>query len=98
MQLFGSISEVPGTESWQWLRAPTANRRFATLELLALTEIAVGTIIADRPPHGPGRALISASGSYLGYVAAKRTACPHTRPPVGHAQSRSVSGTCQVEE
>jgi len=28
--------------------------------------IAVGTIIADRPPHGPGRALISASGSYLG--------------------------------
>jgi hypothetical protein len=38
MQLFGSISEVPGTESWQWLRAPTANRRFATLELLALTE------------------------------------------------------------
>jgi hypothetical protein len=29
-------------------------------------EIAVGTIIADRPPHGPGRALLSASGSYLG--------------------------------
>ena len=26
-------------------------------------EIAVGTLIADRPPHGPGRALISASGS-----------------------------------
>ncbi len=34
--------------------------------------IAVGTIIADCPPHGPGRALISASGSYLGRVAAKR--------------------------
>ena len=31
-----------------------------------VNEIAVGTIIADRPPHGPGRALISASGSYLG--------------------------------
>jgi hypothetical protein len=29
-------------------------------------EIAVGTIIADRPPRGPGRALVSASGSYLG--------------------------------
>jgi hypothetical protein len=28
--------------------------------------IAVGTTIADCPPHGPGRALISASGSYLG--------------------------------
>ena len=31
-----------------------------------VTEIAVGTIIADRPPRGPGRALISASGSYRG--------------------------------
>jgi len=29
-------------------------------------QIAVGTVIADCPPHGPGRALISASGSYLG--------------------------------
>jgi hypothetical protein len=29
-------------------------------------EIAVGTVIADCPPRGPGRALISASGSYLG--------------------------------
>src|SRR5882762_9526626 len=28
--------------------------------------IAVGTVIADRPPHGPGRALVSASGSYRG--------------------------------
>src|SRR6266705_144933 len=23
---------------------------------------------------------------------------PHTRPPLGHAQSRSVSGTCQMEK
>src|SRR5450631_2544566 len=30
------------------------------------SEIAVGTVIADCPPRGPGRALISASGSYLG--------------------------------
>ena len=29
-------------------------------------EIAVGTVIADCPPRGPGRALISASGSYRG--------------------------------
>ena len=29
-------------------------------------EIAVGTTIADCPPHGPGRALLSASGSYRG--------------------------------
>ena len=28
--------------------------------------IAVGTAIAGCPPHRPGRALISASGSYLG--------------------------------
>jgi hypothetical protein len=28
--------------------------------------IAVGTAVAGCPPHGPGRALISASGSYLG--------------------------------
>jgi hypothetical protein len=31
-----------------------------------LTEVAVGTIIADRPPHRSARALISACGSYLG--------------------------------
>ena len=28
----------------------------------------------------------------------KRTAGPHTRPPLGHAQSRSESGTCQMEK
>ena len=28
--------------------------------------IAVGTLVAECPPHRPGRALISASGSYLG--------------------------------
>ena len=33
--------------------------------VLRLT-IAVGTAIAGCPPHRPGRALISASGSYLG--------------------------------
>jgi hypothetical protein len=29
-------------------------------------EVAVGTIIADRPPHRSVRALVSAYGSYLG--------------------------------
>jgi hypothetical protein len=29
-------------------------------------EIAVGTVVADCPPRGPGRAHRSASGSYLG--------------------------------
>ena len=29
-------------------------------------EVAVGTIIADRPPHRSARALVSACGSYLG--------------------------------
>src|ERR1022692_1634721 len=32
----------------------------------AVGTIAVGTAVAGCPPHGPGRALISASGSYLG--------------------------------
>src|SRR5215831_17164741 len=31
-------------------------------------------------------------------MAAKRNACPHTRSPVGHAQSRSESGTCQMRK
>jgi len=35
--------------------------------------IAVGIPVARYPPHGPARALISACGSYLGCVAAKRT-------------------------
>ena len=59
-------------------------------------DIAVGTPVARCPPHRPGRALISASGSYLGWITAKRIACPHTRPPVEHAQTRSVSGTCEM--
>jgi hypothetical protein len=41
---------------------------------------AVGTIFVD-PPRGPGRALISASGSYLWMNSGQSTACPHT-PPV----------------
>jgi hypothetical protein len=32
----------------------------------SLLAIAVGTAVAGCPPHRPGRALISASGSYLG--------------------------------
>jgi hypothetical protein len=60
--------------------------------------ITVGTTITGCPPYRPGRALISASGSYLGWMTAQPTAGPHTRPPVGHAQTRSVSGTCRMEE
>ena len=36
--------------------------------------IGVGIVIAHNPLRGPGRALISASGSYLGCLAAKRSA------------------------
>jgi len=50
------------------------------------------------PPRGSARALISACGSYRGWIPAKRGAGPHTRPPMGHAQSRSMSGTCRVGE
>ncbi len=35
-------------------------------------EVAVGTLVTQRPPHGSGLALISASGSYRGCVASKR--------------------------
>jgi hypothetical protein len=38
----------------------------ALIELKLFTKVAVGTIIADRPPHRSVRALISAYGSYLG--------------------------------
>jgi hypothetical protein len=49
----------------------------------ALAEVAVGTIIVHRPPHRSVRALVSAYGSYLGYMAAKRSSCfPHTRQTV----------------
>jgi hypothetical protein len=34
--------------------------------VIVVDEVAVGTIIADRPPHRSARALISACGSYLG--------------------------------
>ena len=37
-----------------------------TLRGVSVHEVAVGTIIADRPPHRSARALISACGSYLG--------------------------------
>src|ERR1035437_536732 len=42
--------------------------RFAPQEVSSkpVNEVAVGTIIADRPPHGSARALVSASGSYRG--------------------------------
>jgi hypothetical protein len=40
--------------------------RLRTVTAMRLLAIAVGTTIAGCPPHGPGRALISASGSYLG--------------------------------
>jgi hypothetical protein len=33
---------------------------------VVLETVAVGTIIADRPPHRSVRALVSAYGSYLG--------------------------------
>ena len=34
--------------------------------------IGVGIVMSHDPLHRPGRALVSASGSYLGWVAAKR--------------------------
>src|SRR5260370_12472242 len=53
-----------GKSSWQLhgLRQARQKPSKSSRQLL----IAVGTTIAGCPPHGPGRALISASGSYLG--------------------------------
>ena len=39
----------------------------------AAGRVAVGTPVAQRPPRGSVRALISAHGSYRGYLASKRT-------------------------
>jgi hypothetical protein len=57
---------------------------------LAPLSVAVGTTIADRPPQGSARALVSACGSYRGSITAKRTACPHPRPPVARANPLCV--------
>src|SRR5215467_7052982 len=71
--------------------------RYSETAHLGQFTIAVGTPVARCPPHRPGRALISASGSSLGYE--RPTICsPHTPPPVEHAQARTVSGRCQVKE
>src|SRR5215472_3848865 len=40
---------------------------------LSHSDVAVGTPVAQRPPRGSVRALISAHGSYRGYLASKRT-------------------------
>ena len=46
---------------------PLAQADYWQLALISFVdEVAVGTIIADRPPHRSVRALISAYGSYLG--------------------------------
>src|ERR1700687_2123591 len=75
------------------ITAATGVARSATLmipEIVppAALAIAVGTPVTQCPPHGPGRALISASGSYRGSIAAQCTTGPHTtHPPVGHAHN-----------
>ena len=47
-------------------RACTGGRNVPADRRACQLTIAVGTPVARCPPHGPGRALISASGSYLG--------------------------------
>src|SRR6516162_6518303 len=43
-----------------------------------LLSIAVGTPVTRCPPHRPGRALISASGSSLGFITAHRMLSAHS--------------------
>jgi hypothetical protein len=54
--------EIPATSNEDYI-SESKNSRVSNLKQLA---IAVGTPVARCPPHRPGRALISASGSYLG--------------------------------
>jgi hypothetical protein len=48
------------------LHRPMSRTRKELLVVIVVDKVAVGTIIADRPPHRSARALISACGSYLG--------------------------------
>jgi hypothetical protein len=56
--------------------------------------VAVGTTIADRPPHDPYMR-VYAYGSYHGSIAAKLLAAH--RPFPGTCSSRSESGACGIE-
>ncbi len=49
--------------------------------------VAVGIRVAPYPPHRSVRALISAYGSCLGYMAAKR--CSADRTPINPGDTRS---------
>src|SRR5215471_2251099 len=52
---------------WSILRVSHLNSRFCEHTCAPNSfKVAVGTTIADRPPHGSARALISACGSYRG--------------------------------
>ena len=63
----GNVSLEQGV-GWSWQGPARARREASALE------IAVGIPLTWYPPRGPGRALISASGSYRGWLAAKRCA------------------------
>jgi len=66
-QAFGEIERGdPADPTGQWRRpfeVSTADDRYRACA--SVDEVAVGTIITDRPPHRSVRALISAYGSYL---------------------------------
>src|SRR5262249_21264439 len=63
-----SASEINTVETTRTCKSATRKTR----KLLDQLVIAVGIPLTRYPPHRSGRALISASGSYLGWVAAKR--------------------------
>jgi hypothetical protein len=67
--LFRPIVEAGIKGKWKILGVTSIGPRevFVDIEEVpASLAIAVGTPVARCPPHRPGRALISASGSYLG--------------------------------
>jgi len=61
-----SIDSQPNRGTTIDARVPLSLGSYSTRVTARQLSIAVGTAIAGCPPHRPGRALISASGSYLG--------------------------------
>jgi hypothetical protein len=66
-------------------------------EVAAQLVIGVGIVIARDPLHGPGRALLSASGSYRRCVAAKR-ASGKGWSVRGGGSHRSAKASMRVQE
>jgi hypothetical protein len=67
--LVGTTKVYPGPGADIVMESIALKFRFVTIQFKSTRsddEVAVGTTIADRPPHSSARALLSACGSYRG--------------------------------